>query len=679
MNGSSTRGSVFYPAQFLLNRLRYPYKFLLITVLFLIPMVFMGYHSMQQFNNEMAVTQDEKKGLELLLAVHKLAGYVSQSRGISALILNGNSSYQNQSKVTKVLVDKGFSELINLHNELEGIFNLADPLSQAETYWKTTFSDLEKLTVDENITLHNTLIDKLDQLSLMILERSKLIVEHELDLSYLIKMALLDLPGVREAIGRSRDMGAEYVAGNFNTENHAKLTTISSNLVRFKETVEAQLASIYRENNTLEVELLTATQGMEDALKSFDKILNIDLLQEAGGTTKPDQLFQESNAALGLLNLMPDQVIPLLNKRMQKRLDSFAAKRFLVLSISISIILFTAYLFVGFYGAVMNSIRRINVQVANMASGNLTTRVDLKSSDEMTMVADGINRMADQFSHLVSGVIESASNVAHSTTRTSEAITQTLQGVQGQKEELEQVADSVHRMSSKVQAVVENATSASNATVNADNESIRGLDIVGKAVDTIRELERQVDEASSAITKLASDSENIGAVLDVIRGIAEQTNLLALNAAIEAARAGEQGRGFAVVADEVRTLASRTHQSTQEIERMISELQMGARHAVQVMENGHSQTKLGVEHTQHAGNALQAIAQAVALIKELNQQIVLATEEQRAVAVNVDQSINNISQLAIHTTNGVEQTATVSQELKQIANRLQDDVRIFRI
>lgn len=679
MNGSSTRGSVFYPAQFLLNRLRYPYKFLLITVLFLIPMVFMGYHSMQQFNNEMAVTQDEKKGLELLLAVHKLAGYVSQSRGISALILNGNSSYQNQSKATKVLVDKGFSELINLHNELEGIFNLADPLSQAETYWKTTFSDLEKLTVDENITLHNTLIDKLDQLSLMILERSKLIVEHELDLSYLIKMALLDLPGVREAIGRSRDMGAEYVAGNFNTENHAKLTTISSNLVRFKETVEAQLASIYRENNTLEVELLTATQGMEDALKSFDKILNIDLLQEAGGTTKPDQLFQESNAALGLLNLMPDQVIPLLNKRMQKRLDSFAAKRFLVLSISISIILFTAYLFVGFYGAVMNSIRRINVQVANMASGNLTTRVDLKSSDEMTMVADGINRMADQFSHLVSGVIESASNVAHSTTRTSEAITQTLQGVQGQKEELEQVADSVHRMSSKVQAVVENATSASNATVNADNESIRGLDIVGKAVDTIRELERQVDEASSAITKLASDSENIGAVLDVIRGIAEQTNLLALNAAIEAARAGEQGRGFAVVADEVRTLASRTHQSTQEIERMISELQMGARHAVQVMENGHSQTKLGVEHTQHAGNALQAIAQAVALIKELNQQIVSATEEQRAVAVNVDQSINNISQLAIHTTNGVEQTATVSQELKQIANRLQDDVRIFRI
>lgn len=679
MNGSSTRGSVFYPAQFLLNRLRYPYKFLLITVLFLIPMVFMGYHSMQQFNNEMAVTQDEKKGLELLLAVHKLAGHVSQSRGISALILNGNSSYQNQSKATKVLVDKGFSELINLHNELEGIFNLADPLSQAETYWKTTFSDLEKLTVDENITLHNTLIDKLDQLSLMILERSKLIVEHELDLSYLIKMALLDLPGVREAIGRSRDMGAEYVAGNFNTENHAKLTTISSNLVRFKETVEAQLASIYRENNTLEVELLTATQGMEDALKSFDKILNIDLLQEAGGTTKPDQLFQESNAALGLLNLMPDQVIPLLNKRMQKRLDSFAAKRFLVLSISISIILFTAYLFVGFYGAVMNSIRRINVQVANMASGNLTTRVDLKSSDEMTMVADGINRMADQFSHLVSGVIESASNVAHSTTRTSEAITQTLQGVQGQKEELEQVADSVHRMSSKVQAVVENATSASNATVNADNESIRGLDIVGKAVDTIRELERQVDEASSAITKLASDSENIGAVLDVIRGIAEQTNLLALNAAIEAARAGEQGRGFAVVADEVRTLASRTHQSTQEIERMISELQMGARHAVQVMENGHSQTKLGVEHTQHAGNALQAIAQAVALIKELNQQIVSATEEQRAVAVNVDQSINNISQLAIHTTNGVEQTATVSQELKQIANRLQDDVRIFRI
>ena len=679
MNGNVKSRGIFYPAQLLVNRLSYPLKFLFITVLFLVPLAYMGYQSVQQFNSEMAVTQEEMVGLQLMESVQILTSRVSTSRGTASLFLNGSKNYQDKLGTLKADVDKGFQDLRAIYNELGSAFKLTEQLDDTESIWQSFSPNIEKLTPDENLNHHDLLIDKLSQLALAILERSKLIVEPELDLNYLVKGVLLGLPEISEAMGKSRDMGAEYVAGNFNTDNHAKLTTISSDLVRYKEALNKQLSAIYRENSGLKSELASAVEGVDVAIKAFDKILNIDLLQEAGGTTKPDKLFNESTDAINALGTMFDQVIPLLRDRMDARLESVSAKRFLVLSISISIILFAAYLFVGFYGSVMNSIRRLNIQIDKMASGDLTPRVELKSRDEMTMVADGINRMADKFTNLVSGVIASANNVAASSEKNSQAVAQTLLGVQSQRQELEMVATSVHRMSSRVQTVVENAGSASDAAVHADNEATSGMEVVGKAVDTIRDLEKHVDEASVAIAKLATDSENIGAVLDVIRGIAEQTNLLALNAAIEAARAGEQGRGFAVVADEVRTLASRTHQSTQEIEGMISELQKGARHAVEVMENGHKQTKIGVEHTQHAGDALKAIATAVGSIRELNTQIVSATEEQRSVAVDVDQSISNISELAVQTTDGVEQTATVSEELKHIAIGLQEDVRIFRV
>ncbi len=215
-----------------------------------------------------------------------------------------------------------------------------------------------------------------------------------------------------------------------------------------------------------------------------------------------------------------------------------------------------------------------------------------------------------------------------------------------QKDEVDKVATAMTEMSATVHEVARNATEAAEAAQRADEETTKGKMVVSQAIEAIDLLANEVNDAAQVIHRLEQDSDEIGAVLDVIRGIAEQTNLLALNAAIEAARAGEQGRGFAVVADEVRTLAQRTQQSTQEIQNMIERLQSGAQDAVKAMEQGRSRAQVGVEQAAEAGTSLETIAQAVGTISDMNTQIATAAEEQSVVAEEINLNIVSISDMA---------------------------------
>lgn len=256
---------------------------------------------------------------------------------------------------------------------------------------------------------------------------------------------------------------------------------------------------------------------------------------------------------------------------------------------------------------------------------------------------------------------------------------QTQQAVSRQRAETEQVATAINQMSATVLEVAHNANHAAEAAQNADQEAIAGREVVNETMQAINGLAGEVDRAAEVISKVESDSANIGSVLDVIRGISEQTNLLALNAAIEAARAGEQGRGFAVVADEVRSLASRTQASTQEIQQMIEILQSGARKAVSVMDGGKVQAKNGVEHAQRAQESLSRITSAVSTITDMNTQIAGAAREQTTVADEINQSIVNISQIADQSLDGTRQTNDTSDRLSQLAEQLRGQANRFRI
>lgn len=317
--------------------------------------------------------------------------------------------------------------------------------------------------------------------------------------------------------------------------------------------------------------------------------------------------------------------------------------------------------------------------VRNIAAGDLTDQRHIERKDEMGALQQGVMGMAATLRELISGIRDSVTQMASAAEQLSAITEQTSVGMNGQKIETDQVATAMHEMSATVQEVARNAEDASQAASDADREARAGDAVVSEAVTQIERLSREMLRSTEAMAKLESESNRIGSVMDVIKAVAEQTNLLALNAAIEAARAGEAGRGFAVVADEVRGLAQRTQKSTEEIEQLVAGLQQGTQQVAVAMQNSHNLTESSVELTRKAGLALTDITAKVSNIQAMNQQIAAAAEEQGAVAEEISRSVINVRDISEQTATASDETAASSVELARLGNDLQAMVSRFRV
>jgi methyl-accepting chemotaxis protein len=314
-----------------------------------------------------------------------------------------------------------------------------------------------------------------------------------------------------------------------------------------------------------------------------------------------------------------------------------------------------------------------------MAEGDLTVAVDVRGRDEFAWMAWEYSCARKKFAAIVAQTLANSSQLAAAAEQLSAVTEQSKDHVSRQTAELSQVASAMHQMSATVDDVAGHAQRAADAAVAADSESKKGLEVVLSSSRTIEQLAREVETTAGLIGAVKKNSMSIGTVLDVIRDIAEQTNLLALNAAIEAARAGEQGRGFAVVADEVRSLASRTQQSTQEIHDMIERLQLGANQAVAAMEQGRERAEATVEQARVAGQSLTAIARMVDSIRCMNVQIAAVADEQSATATSINASIERINGIASATSEGAVRIADASDELAGLAASLKGDMGRFTV
>ena len=312
-------------------------------------------------------------------------------------------------------------------------------------------------------------------------------------------------------------------------------------------------------------------------------------------------------------------------------------------------------------------------------NGDLTVRIETKSEDEIGELVYWFNQFMDKLQGVVRDVVEASlplSNLAQNLRGVTE---ETQRTIDVQQKSATNAKRAVDTMSGSVDGVAHSAAQAASDANEATTAASEGRQIVQQTVTSIQQLAENVRETADVIARLESDSNKVGSVLDVIKGIAEQTNLLALNAAIEAARAGEQGRGFAVVADEVRTLASRTQQSTEEIQSTIEQLQNAAHSAVEVMSRGTEQATNSVETANKAGSSLETITSTIGRINQMNEQIAHNTEDQRTVAVDIVRHVDEIHQRTEQTASRSGELGSMCNELADLAQHLESIAKQFRV
>ena len=389
---------------------------------------------------------------------------------------------------------------------------------------------------------------------------------------------------------------------------------------------------------------------------------------------------------IGLSQSNLNNQITLSDQRINATIDQLtntgkeSVNRFSVILVSVIIaamVFIAVGMFLLFHFVVAKRLKATYTATAN--SGDLTIQLPDNEEDEIGQLRKSFNRYIGELRDTIKMLADDVTTLSKVTSELQSSSDEQSENASIQLKESIYVSDAMNEMTASAREVANITGGAANAAQDAESAAHNGKQVVSKTVESINTLAEEVENTAGVITALQSNSENIGSVLDVIRSVADQTNLLALNAAIEAARAGEQGRGFAVVADEVRTLASRTQESTEEIQQIILQLQNDSVHAVKAMEKGRTQAQASVAQAAMAGDSLDEITQSVTTIRDMNSQIASAAEEQTARSEEVKRNVEKINEVTELSSRITERTSSVSEHLSKVVTRLESIISKFRL
>ena len=564
---------------------------------------------------------------------------------------------------------------------------LLDNLKQVDnvygTFNKSSLSlfDNHKISIDKKEHLSNQ-IDKLEEKSddavMLLLD----LADHELADTKL-----------QRAIDLSEQLENQFnsiVSSAFEYRDTLSASTaelIESELSFSKNEAQNSIDEIINELNTYKITLVaeevsTDFDEIKTLLSGSDGIINQKKAQLKANVQASVMLVNVGKSATEANNILDKQVelankaTIVASKEVEDSVSSGKTQTMIIIVASIIIaIIITYFTLVG----ITRPLSRVNKMLNIVASGDLSHKLDERGNDEFAELSKNCNSLIDSLRNLIESIVNRSVQLAEAAEQTSAVTAQSTTAIEDQRNQVEQAATATTEMSSTAQSVLSSANDALGEIKHADDEAERVKTISSRNRKTIEQLANEVDTAAQVINQLQEDSASIGGILDVIRGIAEQTNLLALNAAIEAARAGEQGRGFAVVADEVRTLASRTQKSTSEIQAMIEALQIGAGKAVVVMDTGKSKANDCVNQSEEADKALELITNAVHEAFDRSSQIAIAAEEQSVVTHEISENLELIVAIAEQTTSGSQQTAESSREVARLSEELQQSVQKFKL
>ena len=674
--------TVLYPAIALMNRLSFGMKFSLISVLFFLPMLvtnfFLVRDSYRQFNG----TQSALESLELL---GSSLGLRRDLESLNDLVqINAMIGQSGQAGDLETRIDALQTSVAGLLQGFQPAARDAEQANEFVTMRDKLLADLKHAEAETSLQSKAVMVEKLlngsQVFTKLIASQAGLSQDPQREVRQITELVTSVTPQVTSVLSQGRAIGAYSLGQGF---LNSSASTRFDELLQQMEKLHAEyglnlqeaLAGNLSAQNGLGNLASASQQTLKDSAALFeDKVIIADSLD-----TPWAQFFDEVSQQMAKTYALNDGLLAFLDTQLVERLQANRAQMMLLVVALVVVFLAIVYLYSGFYVSTRTTLKDLGQVMDRVAAGDMTVSFQAQSRDELGELGQVFNQTVARIHDLIERVGHTVGEVEGQADRVELVSGQSNQAVASQRGQIEQVATAMNQMSATAQEVARSAAAAVGSAQSVNQETVSGRALVEAQVGNIQRLADEIDQSVSVINQLASDSASISQVLDVIKGIAEQTNLLALNAAIEAARAGEQGRGFAVVADEVRNLAKRTQQSTEEIEAMIARLQSGVGAAVKAMNASHAKADSTVSESGKVQQALENILGAVGMIVDQNQQIAAAAEQQTAVAHDIDHNIVQINQAGERTAEGAGQTEQASRELSVLVGRLRQLIGAFRV
>ena len=669
--------TILLPAIQLMGRLSYAAKFGLISFLFMVPLVFLSgqvfyssYQSLQKTENELIAVDNIQYMMNVIYALEDYRNYATP------LVFKPDTELAKRVSGYRENVDRQLNKAIDIiEND-----SLKEQLSTFKKNNLTKLSidgDARTPTMPDQFKFYQEVIDQLYLVINKYAQSTGLSLDSDPEIQQLLIISLSNSPVIRDAasIGYAGSIFAmieKYLQSgtyDFLNDIYDRISAAVPNI----QLVTSSLESM--DLNNIAEQFRKASDGMLDIQKTLDE----EIIAATSITMDWTDIESMAQAKIEAIRDLDSLLLPLIEKKLQTRLDDQTSHMFLTASVLITIIVLITYLYSAFFLSVQDSIARFFSAAQKIAKGDLTQVIDFKGKDEMGQLRDAFNEMTSEVRGILSTVKDTAENVDDKVSDVETIANNSRNSVNTQMVQTEEVANTISDMSQRASTVVIMAEEAENAALSGADRSEEAGRVVDNVISDVQQLSEEMKNSMEAVNRLADNSTNISSILGTIKGIAEQTNLLALNAAIEAARAGEQGRGFAVVADEVRTLASRTQDSAEEIDGLIKEVQQNIQRAVDTMEINRTMVNKTVDSSGQVGEALESIQGSMHEIQRKTLEIVSSASSQQEAAKALDNNLSVIREQGGETVDNVEGTLNAVRQTQSLTASLKERVERFKV
>lgn len=640
---SNLLGAVCNPAKTLMSQFRYSIKFTIISVIFLVPLILSLVLLQYEYSDDIRFTDQERKGVALVQVIQNeqlaLATNIIDAKSSFTSLLSQHQAALNNlpSKRVKTSIDGYLQALEN--GDKQGAFKALSALSQG-------IADVTNLELDL-----------------------------ALDTSYLITTLVRSLPLMQDQLAMTSALALQVTqAGSFTPDSYIGLSNANQKLPVMLKGVEQSIQVSLDATPAIEKAAGVQWLTLQRSLVNHQRTIQQQILDPDNISITGSQLLSTSKALNQQLSDFAASLIPILDDLLQVRIAQAEFKNNVILSVSVIAVLLAIYLFIGMYLSVTENIKQVVVAVHSIADGDLSSRVNVSGKDEMRDIADDMNHMTENLQTLVARISGAIDTLSQSALSLKGITANTKQDVTEQKSGTELIAHSMQQLTQVAQAIDKNSGTASQSAEEAQGEAQQGKQLVNRLQSVMRDMQTESSRSQEALNRLVEDSKNIGQVSSAINGIADQTNLLALNAAIEAARAGEHGRGFAVVADEVRTLAQRTQDQTSQIHEIISKLQQATKDTELSMEQSRVQMDESVKESEVVEASLQRITEVISTINSMSGEISALATEQSNVTHSVASQVEGIAAISESTLKGAQETELSAEDLLVVVTSLKNEL-----